>query len=644
MSTTAAAEAPVPGPSGLSGKTATAGLRGVADGPGAPPATESSAALARLPLPQQLLHRATLHADAVALRQKEHGIWKTVSWGRYASTARQFGLGLLQLGLKPGEVLAILSENRQEWVFAQMGAALVRAITAGIYPTSPAGEVEYLLALSEAPVVVVEDQEQLDKVLAVRERLPALRAIVVVDARGLRRYARDGLHDFADVVAAGAAFEAAQPEGARAAATGAALDDIGLMVFTSGSTGRPKAALMSWRGLGTAARGLNTVLDCSARDDIVSYLPLCHVAEQMFSLHVPVANGTVVNFAESLRTVQEDLRELSPQVFFGVPRIWEKFHGAIQTQLRGTGRLRRQLFEWAYARNTPERMAGRGLLDRAERALWYLLVMRSLQNYIGMRRCRVAYSAGAPIAPEVLRFFRRLGVPVRELYGLTESSGALTLQRSNASPIGSVGTPYPGIELALADDGEILVRGDVVFRGYFKNAAATAEAIDGEGWLHTGDVGRWIDGPDGPELKIVDRKKDIMITAGGKNITPSEIENALRASLFIKEAIVIADRRRFVAALIQIDFDSVSSWVEQRGLAYTNFRSLAELPAVRELVQHEVDLANAPMPQVQQVRKFHLLTKELDHDDGEVTATMKVRRKSVSERYADVIEGLYDRG
>jgi len=593
------------------------------------------------PLPQQLLHRAATQPDDVALRQKEHGIWKPVTWARYAATARHFGLGLLQLGLKPGEPLAILSENRQEWVFAQMGAALVGGITAGIYPTSPAPEVEYLLALSEAPVVVVEDQEQLDKVLSVRARLPALRAIVVIDPRGLRRYDRQGLHDFADVVTLGEGHERAQPDAARAATAGPGLDDIGLMVFTSGSTGRPKAAMMSWRGLVTAARGLNTVLGCGPRDDIVSYLPLCHVAEQMFSLHVPLATGAVVNFAESLRTVQEDLRELSPQVFFGVPRIWEKFHAGIQTQLRGSGRLRRWLFETAYARSTPERMASGSLAARAERALWFMLVMRALQNFIGMRRCRVAYSAGAPIAPDILRFFRRLGVPVRELYGLTESSGALTLQRSNASPIGSVGAPYPGIELELGEDGEILVRGEVVFRGYFKNEGATREAIDDRGWLHTGDVGAWIDGPEGRELKIIDRKKDIMITAGGKNITPSEIENALRASLFIKEAIVIADRRRFVSALIQIEFDSVSAWAEQQGLAYTNFRSLAEMPPVRALIEREVERVNAGMPQVQQVRKFHLLTKELDHDDGEVTATMKVRRKSVAEKYADVIESLY---
>ena len=606
--------------------------------------SETPRDLSSLPLPQQLLHWATTQPDVVALRQKEYGIWKPVTWAQYAQISRHFGLGLLQLGLQPSQSVAILSENRKEWVFAELGTALVRGITAGVYPTSPASEVEYLLALSDTPVVVCEDQEQLDKVLSVRERLPHLRAIVVMDPRGLRRYARDGLHDFDDVVAMGEAFEKSDSAAAATATQGPQLDDVGLMVFTSGSTGRPKAAMMSWRGLGTACRGLDGALRFTPSDSVVSYLPLCHVAEQMFSVHVPLAKGGVVNFAESLRTVQEDLRELSPQLFFGVPRIWEKFHASIQTKLRETGGARAWLFGQAMRRmgvlhEQPD--GATDLLARAERALWYWLVLRSVQNFIGMRRCRVAFSAGAPIAPEILKFFRHLGVSVRELYGLTESSGAITIQMTDRSPVGSVGTAYPGIEVVLATDGEILVRGDVVFKGYFKNEAATREAIDELGWLHTGDVASWLEGPAGPELRIIDRKKDIMITAGGKNITPSEIENALRCSPYIKEVVVVADRRRFVSALIQIDFESVSQWVEARGETYTHFRSLAELASVRELIQSEVDAANARMAQVQHVRKFYLLTKELDHDDGEVTATMKVKRSSIANKYQDVIESLY---
>ncbi len=608
------------------------------------PELTTIADLKDLPLPQQLVYWASHRPGDVALRQKSFGVWEPVTWAQYAEQARWFGLGLRKLGLEPGQSVAIVSENCKEWAFAELGIGLVGGITAGVYPTSPAAEVGYLLALSESPIVVCEDQEQLDKVLEVRAELPLLRFIVVIDPKGLRRYDRSRLYDFADIVAKGRTFEDEKPAEATAMTIGPKLDDIGLMVFTSGSTGRPKAAMMSWRGLSAAARGLNSALGCGPTDQLVSYLPLCHVAEQMFSIHIPMAAGSVVNFAESLRTVQEDLRELSPQVFFGVPRIWEKFHSSIETKLREAGGLRLWLYERAMRSLAGQAGSPRSQwsqLQRLKWGFWYVVVLRSLLNFVGLRRCRVAMSAAAPIAPDILKYFRLIGVPIREAYGLTEASGATTIQPSVASPVGTVGVPYPGVEVKLADDGEILIRGDVVFRGYFKNEAVTRETIDPEGWLHTGDVGVWEDGPTGRELRVIDRKKDIMITAGGKNITPSEIENALRFSPYVKEAIVIADRRRFVSALIQIDFDSVSAWAEKQGLAYTNFRSLVALDAVRDLVQSEIDTVNARMPQVQQVRKFHLLGKELDHDDGEVTATMKVRRRSIAEKYEQVIEDIY---
>lgn len=600
--------------------------------------------ISKLPLPQQLAHWADTRPGGTALRQKLHGVWKPVSWADYAKFSRWFGLGLRSLGLQPGESVAILSENRQEWAFAQLGTSMVGGITAGVYPTSPAHEVEYLLELAEAPVIVCEDQEQLDKVLEVRHRLPRLKVLVVIDERGLRRYDREGLVGYDEVLRLGREVLEQDPTAAERCLTAPSLDDTALIVFTSGSTGRPKAAMTTWRGLGAAARGLNSVLGCRQGDELVSYLPLCHMAEQMFSIHIPVLVGATVNFAESLRTVQDDLRELSPQIFFGVPRIWEKFHASIQTKLREAGGFRLMLYRQAMASLDGLAAKARARWTPAERLLWgfwYVVVLRALVNFVGLRRCRVAVSSGAPIAPEILKFFRVLGIPIREAYGLTEASGATTMQPGDESPVGTVGLPYPGIELKLADDGEILVRGEIVFKGYFRNQEATREAVDEQGWLHTGDVARWEEGPTGAELRIVDRKKDIMITAGGKNITPSEIENSLRFSPYIKEAIIIADRRRFVSALIQIEFDSTSKWAEDQGLTYTNFRSLVELQPVRDLIDREVEAVNARMPQVQQVRKFHLLTKELDHDDGEVTATMKVRRKSIGEKYAEVIESLY---
>ncbi len=600
--------------------------------------------LSTLTLPQRLRHWAQTRPDAVALRQKDYGIWEAFTWRQYDEQARAFGLGLTAAGLAAGGHVAILSENRKEWVFAQLGANMVGAVAVGIYPTSPAPEVEYLLQAADAEMVVCEDQEQLDKVLEVRQRLPRLQRLVVMDARGLRHYQVDGLLSFDDVVAGGRAFEALNPDLVAQRLAAQTLADTALMVFTSGSTGRPKAAMLSYGNVNAMAAGVDAVFRCTERDSVVSYLPLCHVAEQVYSVNLPLHAGLVVNFAESLRTVQSDLREIAPTLFLGVPRIWEKLHAGIEVKIRETSGLRRRLYRSALASVAPfaEVPPGqRSLWQRLKMAFWQLLVLRALTNFTGLSRCRLAASGAAPIAPEMLRFFRCLGVPIREAYGMTETAGVATVQRSAASPLGTVGAAVPGVELRLADDGELLVRGPTVFKGYYNNAAATHEAIDAAGWLHTGDVAQWVLTGDADEIRIIDRKKDIMITAGGKNITPSEIENALKFSAYVKEAVIVADQRPFVAALIQIEFDTVSSWAEEQGLAYTHFRSLAEHPRVQAMVQAEVDRVNARMPQVQQVRKFHLLTKELDHDDGEVTATLKIKRKSIAQKYATAIDAMY---
>ena len=600
--------------------------------------------LDRLTLPQQLRHWAATRPDAVALRQKDFGIWEPVTWAGYEQAARRFGLGLVRLGLPEGGHCAIVSENRKEWVFTQLGCGLVGAVTVGVYPTSPAAEVEYLLQASDASMVVCEDQEQLDKVLEVRDRLPRLTHLIVIDPKGLRRYQADNLLTFEEVGALGGAFEGERPRLVDERLAAQTLEDTALMIFTSGSTGRPKAAMIGYGNIAAMAAGTDAIYRCTPNDSTVSYLPLCHVAEQIYTVYLPLRSGAVVNFAESLRTIQSDLREIAPTLFLGVPRIWEKLHASIEIKVREAGGLRRRLYQRAlaatlpFAEVPPERWT---LAQRVRHGLWRLLVLRALNNFIGLRRCRMALSGAAPIAPDMLRFFRALGVPIREGYGMTETAGVVTVQRSAASPVGTVGSAVPGVELRIASDGELLVRGPTVFQGYYRHEAATHEAVDAEGWLHTGDVAQAVPGPEGDEIRIVDRKKDIMITAGGKNITPSEIENALKFSAYLKEAIVVADRRPFVAALIQIDYDTVGKWAEDEGLAYTHFRSLAEHERVRALVQDEVDRVNARMPQVQQVRKFHLLTKELDHDDGEVTATMKVKRSSISQKYAAEIEALY---
>jgi long-chain acyl-CoA synthetase len=599
-------------------------------------------ALPELSLPQMLREQARLQPARIALRQKDFGIWNPISWETYYRRARHFGLGLRALGLAPGAHLGVISENRLEWVLAQMGTGLVGAVTVGVYPTSPTPEVAYVLGHADVDIVVCEDQEQTDKVLAALDELPRLKKIVVVEKKGLRNTAdahKDRVILFADVEALGVEYEAIHRGLVDDTLAAQRLDDIALMIYTSGSTGKPKGAMISYANIRAVTPGIAERLGLDASTTHLSYLPLCHVAEQMLTTFVPVYLGSQVNFGESIRTVQEDLREIAPSMFLGVPRIWEKLHAAINIKMQESGALRRWLFARALSACEPfaEKAAGqRTLGERLTHALHYWLILRALQNFIGLREVKVALTGAASIPPAIIRFFRTLGVPLVEVYGLTESTGMITGQHPDRVRIGTVGEPILGVEHRVSEQGELQVRGGMVFAGYYKNDEATAASIV-DGWLHTGDVVK----EEGGQLRIVDRLKDIMITAGGKNLTPSEIENTMKASPYIKECIVIAEGRKYVAALIQIDYEMVSQWAEAQRLAFTNFRSLVDNPKVRELISAEIERGNAQLAQVSHIRKFHLLTKELDHDDGEVTATMKVRRSSIYKAYEIEIEALY---
>jgi len=613
------------------------------DGAADPSAVRDAAAgWPALTLPQMLREQARRQPSAVAIRQKDFGIWKPLSWAEYWQRACRVGLGLRALGLSQGGRVAIVSDNRVEWLLAQMGAGAVGGVAVGVYSTSPAEEMGYVLEHADVELVVCEDQEQTDKVLQVADRLPRLRRIVMIETKGLRSYAaqdRSRIVTFAEVEAGGRERETLELAALNTMLDGQRLDDTGLMIYTSGSTGKPKGAMLSYRNMRGVAPGIAERLSMDASSVHLSYLPLCHVAEQMLSTFVPIYLGAQVNFGESIRTVQEDLREVAPTIFLGVPRIWEKLHAAISIKMQEAGRLQQWLYRKALARCAPflEKSAGQyGVGERLTHWLWYWLVLRALQNFIGLRRVRVAMTGAAPIPPDVVRYFRTLGVPLVEVYGLTESSGMIFGQHPDRVKVGTVGEPILGVEWRMGDAGELLVRGDMVFQGYYKNPDATADAVR-DGWLHTGDVVAQDDG----RVRIVDRLKDIMITAGGKNLTPSEIENAVKGSPYVKECIVIADGRKYVSALIQLEFDTVGKWAESRRIAFTHFRSLAECSQVRELVQQEVARANAGLAPVAQIKRFHLLTKELDHDDGEVTATMKVRRASIYRTYANEIETLY---
>jgi long-chain acyl-CoA synthetase len=593
-----------------------------------------------LTLPQALRHQARHAPDRVAIRQKRFGIWKPLTWSQLHERAMHIGLGFASLGIPRGAHIGVLSENRVEWVLSQLGAGMVGCVTVGVYPTSPTNEVAYVLGHADAQVVVCEDQEQADKVLDARDQLPAVRAVVVMENKGLGdvKERAPGL-----VIGFHELEERGRASGDRAridaVLVSQSLADIGLVIYTSGSTGKPKGAMISYANIAAMAPGVIERLGLDEHTSNLSYLPLCHVAEQMLTCFVPMYLASRVDFGESIRTVQDDLREVAPTMFLGVPRIWEKLHSAISIKMQETGAWRRWLYQNALAACEPfahKSASQRRLGERLTFGLWYWLVFRALQNFIGLRRARVALTGAAPISPLILRYFRTLGVPLIEVYGMTESSGMVLGQKLDDIRWGTVGEPTIGLEARTSAQGELLVRGGVVFQGYYKNPEATAATIV-DGWLHTGDVVQVQDG----HLRIVDRLKDVMITAGGKNLTPSEIENTMKASPFIKECVIVAEARKFVSALVQIDFETVGKWAENRRLAFTHFRSLVELPQVGELIAQEIDRGNATLAEVARVRRFHLLTKELDHDDGEVTATMKVRRASIYKTYADEIEALY---
>ncbi len=596
--------------------------------------------LPELTLPQLLRERARTDADRVAIRQKDFGIWKPFTWAQYYQRASHFGQGLAALGLGAGSHVGVIAENRIEWVLTQMGSGLIGAITVGVYSTSPAPEVAYVVQHADMDVIVCEDQEQTDKVLETLDQLPRLRKIIVMETKGLRSFApevRALIATFDDIEKLGAASgQQAVVDAALAAQT---LDDIGLMIYTSGSTGKPKGAMISWRNMRGVAPGIIDRMRLTRDTTHLSYLPLCHVAEQMLTTFCPVYLGSQVNFGESIRTVQEDLREVAPNIFLGVPRIWEKLHAAITIKMMETGGLRRKLYDRAYAACLPLAEKPRqqwSLGDKLRFGASYWLVFRALQNFIGLRDVQVALTGAAPIPPDVVRYFRVLGVPLIEVYGLTESSGMVTGHVMEQVVVGTVGPVTKGVEYRIAENGEFQIKGDMVFAGYYKNDEATAQTIQ-NGWLHTGDVVREEQG----QIKIVDRLKDIMITAGGKNLTPSEIENTMKGSPYIKECIIVAEGRKFVGALVMLDFDTVGKWAEAQRIPFTHFRSLVETPQVHALIDSEIRNGNARLAQVSQIKKFHLLTKELDHDDGEVTATMKVRRSSIYKTYAAEIEAMY---
>ena len=578
----------------------------------------------------------------VAMRQKEFGIWQELTWPDVAQIMQALAAGLMELGLEDGGHVGILSENRREWVLAQFGINAAGGVVVGMYPTSPAAEIDHLANASDSTMLFIEDQEQLDKITELRGRLPKLRQLIIFDPKGTKGETELNLKTFDEVIEMGRAALKAGADAAVAARMEAITpEQTAMMVFTSGSTGLPKAAEISQSNLSVAHELTREIFkDYAPGTNILSYLPLCHIAEQNVTVTNALAGKMVMNFGESLRTITIDLREVAPEIFFGVPRIWERMQAAVMVQASTAGRLRGPMtllaLKGAMERGKRRRdqwSAG----DRAANAVWDLLVYRHIRSYLGLGRVKFAISAAAPISEDLLGFMRGIGVNIREAWGMSETTGAATIQPDWGACEGRVGHFVDGIDYKIAEDGELLVKGGIVFKGYYGNAEATAETIV-DGWLHTGDVA---EARGDGSISLIDRKKDIMINSAGKNLSPSLIENVMKASPYIKECIVIADKRKYVTALVQIEMDTVRLWAESKGIAYTTFRSLAENAQVQALIDAEVAKQNKQLARVEQIKKVHLLPKELDHDDGEVTATMKVRRNKIYEFYAGEIEGLY---
>ena len=603
-------------------------------------------------LPQILRHNAAAAPGAVALRHKSFGVWVETSWAEYDRAARHFALALRQAGLRRGDRIAIAAEGMPEWFYADLGAEMLGIEVVGIYPTNPWNELQYIVRHSRARLIVCGDQEQTDKVTEAQDReggLPDLTHVVTVNAKGMRNYDPSRFDRFSAFLERGAASAAADRNAEAwldAEIDATSPDAVCMLVYTSGTTGPPKGAMLTHRNLTFAtsafaeASGMNAIAFSA-----VCYLPLCHVGERSYSMVQHLILGGVVSFAEAIETVAADIREIAPSFFLGVPRIWEKLREDLLFRAQERKNPWRRPFALALARCRAFSEARRGsrptVLQRLESLFWHLAFFRNVQAHMGLDKSAVRVCGGGAVSDQTLAFFDMLGLPICQAYGLSETAGMAFAQRPGQGRVGSCGTALPGTEYRLADDGEILLRSPGVFAGYLFDEAATAASITADGFLRTGDIGQ-VDAAG--ELHIVDRKKAIIITSGGKNIAPSEIENALRASSYIREAIVVGDARKFVGALIQIDYDTVGRWASESRIPYTTYRSLAVHPAVHALIDGEVSEVNARLARVESVRRFVILEKELDHEDGELTATQKIRRSVIESKFAREMAMIYGQG
>jgi long-chain acyl-CoA synthetase len=599
--------------------------------------------------PKLLLDRTRQHPDKIAMREKALGIWQTWSWRQMCDEVRALAGGLAAMGLARGDKIAIIGDNRPHLYWAMTAIQCLGGVPVPLYQDAVAEEMQFVLEHAETRFAIVEDQEQVDKLLAVQERCPKLETMIYTDPRGLRHYSSPNLHALTTVQEHGRRFAAAHPSYVDEQIAQGRGTDLAIMLYTSGTTGRPKGVMLSFDNILITAR--NAVVREGLRDDeeILAYLPMAWVGDHIFSYGQFYCAGFTVNCPESSDTVLQDLHEIGPTYFFAPPRIWENILTMVMIRMEDAAWLKRKMFHFFMGvaqRVGARKLAGQsvGLRDTLLYALGDVLVYGPLKDNLGLRRIRLAYTAGEAIGPEIFTFYRSLGINVKQLYGMTEASVFVCVQPDGEVRSDTVGTPMPEVEVKISPEGEVMFRSPGVFLGYYKNSQATAETLD-DGWVHSGDAG-YIDAQG--HLKIIDRARDVSRVGNANRslFAPRYLENKLKFSPFIKEAVVYGQERPFVGAFINIDLEAVGNWAERRGLAYTSYTDLAARPQVYDLIQGEIARVNAHLaddPQMAgaQIRRFLILHKELDPDDGELTRTRKVRRRFVSEKYATLVESLY---
>lgn len=581
----------------------------------------------------------------IAMRHKNLGLWDEVSWTKYYDNAHALASGLLELGVSKGDFVGVIGENCPEWLYIDMATQMLGGTTVGIYTTNAWEQVKYVVDHAGCKILFAENEEQVDKWLRFKGNSPQLEKVIYWDDKGLSDIEEEDLSRFDDVLQNGKDKLSINQAKINELTDQAHPDDTAILVYTSGTTGRPKGAMLTSKNLLWAARAFSEIdngQNMMDNEEIMSFLPLCHIFERTFSVYLHLHLGYTINFVESIDTVAQNLREIHPTVGYAVPRIWEKFYSQIYIKMEDADWFNRKIYKMAL--NTSQKYldkkdAGKspgpflGLANMVfQRGVFYYLKER-----LGMEKMRFAFSGAAPISPDILRFYRQIGLTLVEGYGMTETSALITFSSPNDFKFGTVGKAFPDSEVKLSEEGEILVKHDGVFKGYYKDADATDSTII-DGWMYTGDVGE-VD--DEGFYTIVDRKKDIIITAAGKNIAPQYIENKLKFSPFINDAIVIGDKRKYLSAIIVLDEENINKFAQDNKIQYSTYADLADNADIKSLIDKEVNAVNKTLARVQNIRKYTILNKRLYQEDGEMTPTMKVKRTFINKTYADLIESMY---